>query len=133
MAAETVHRQAGEPAGPGAPGGDGAFADLAGQDTVVAQLRKAARAAARVQAGEPVTAGGMTHAWLFTGPPGSGRSVAARSFAAALLCPDGGGHAPPGGQGGASPPAGTARPAARCGPGRTPTSWWCGPTGSPTA
>ena len=35
----------------------------------------------------------MTHAWLFTGPPGSGRSVAARAFAAALLCPDGGcGH-----------------------------------------
>jgi DNA polymerase III subunit delta' len=30
---------------------------------------------------------GMTHAWLFTGPPGSGRSVAARAFAAALLCP----------------------------------------------
>ena len=30
----------------------------------------------------------MTHAWLFTGPPGSGRSVAARAFAAALLCPD---------------------------------------------
>jgi len=31
---------------------------------------------------------GMTHAWLFTGPAGSGRSVAARAFAAALLCPD---------------------------------------------
>jgi DNA polymerase III subunit delta' len=29
---------------------------------------------------------GMTHAWLFTGPPGSGRSIAARAFAAALLC-----------------------------------------------
>ncbi|MGH3520826.1 MAG: DNA polymerase III subunit delta' [Haloechinothrix sp.] len=28
----------------------------------------------------------MTHAWLFTGPPGSGRSVAARTFAAALQC-----------------------------------------------
>ena len=104
MAAETVHRQAGEPAGPGAPGGEGVFADMAGQDTVVAQLQKAARAAARVQAGEPVTAGGMTHAWLFTGPPGSGRSVAARSFAAALLCPDGGCHAPLGGSGGDVPP-----------------------------
>jgi len=114
MAAETVHRQAGEPAGPGAPGGEGVFADLAGQDTVVAQLQKAARAAARVQAGEPVTAGGMTHAWLFTGPPGSGRSVAARSFAAALLCPDGGCGAPPGGTGGAvrpghAPPGGSGR------------------------
>lgn len=28
----------------------------------------------------------MTHAWLFTGPPGSGRSTAARAFAAALQC-----------------------------------------------
>src|SRR5450756_2925616 len=35
----------------------------------------------------------MTHAWLITGPPGSGRSNAARAFAAALQCPDGGcGH-----------------------------------------
>jgi len=32
---------------------------------------------------------GMTHAWLFTGPPGSGRSVAARTFAAALQCENG--------------------------------------------
>ena len=32
----------------------------------------------------------MTHAWLFTGPPGSGRSNAARAFAAALLCEDDG-------------------------------------------
>ena len=28
----------------------------------------------------------MTHAWLVTGPPGSGRSNAARAFAAALQC-----------------------------------------------
>ncbi len=33
---------------------------------------------------------GMTHAWLFTGPPGSGRSNAAVAFAAALQCADGG-------------------------------------------
>ena len=32
----------------------------------------------------------MTHAWIFTGPPGSGRSVAARAFAAALQCARGG-------------------------------------------
>ena len=75
--------------------GPGAFADLAGQDVVVAQLRKAADAAARLLAGEPRAAGGMTHAWLFTGPPGSGRSVAARAFAAALLCRDGGCGAAP--------------------------------------
>ncbi|NJP99047.1 DNA polymerase III subunit delta' [Streptomyces zingiberis] len=37
----------------------------------------------------PVPEGGassMTHAWLFTGPPGSGRATAARAFAAALQC-----------------------------------------------
>ncbi|MCL2454475.1 MAG: DNA polymerase III subunit delta' [Micrococcales bacterium] len=32
----------------------------------------------------------MTHAWLVTGPPGSGRSTAARAFAAALQCASGG-------------------------------------------
>jgi DNA polymerase-3 subunit delta' len=32
----------------------------------------------------------MTHAWLFTGPPGSGRSNAAIAFAAALVCKDSG-------------------------------------------
>src|SRR5499425_3414898 len=68
--------------------GTGVFGDLVGQDAVVAELRGAAAAAAAVLRGEPAT--GMTHAWLFTGPPGSGRSVAARAFAAALLCPDGG-------------------------------------------
>ncbi|MEY9848273.1 DNA polymerase-3 subunit delta' [Streptacidiphilus sp. BW17] len=62
--------------------------DLVGQDQVVDQLVAAARAARAVVAGEtPVTgATGMTHAWLFTGPPGSGRSTAARAFAASLQC-----------------------------------------------
>lgn len=32
--------------------------------------------------------GGMTHAWLITGPPGSGRSLAARAFAAHLQTGD---------------------------------------------
>ena len=32
----------------------------------------------------------MTHAWLFTGPAGSGRSNAAVAFAAALVCPTSG-------------------------------------------
>ena len=62
------------------------FDDLVGQEVVVAQLQAAAGAAARFLAGEPEGAGGMTHAWLFTGPPGSGRSIAARAFAAALQC-----------------------------------------------
>jgi DNA polymerase III subunit delta' len=52
------------------------FARLAGQDAVVAELASAASGGA----------GAITHAWLFTGPPGSGRSVAARAFAAAVLC-----------------------------------------------
>ncbi|WP_133873524.1 DNA polymerase III subunit delta' [Paractinoplanes brasiliensis] len=66
------------------------FADLVGQDEPVATLRQAAAAAARVVTGEQVAAGAMTHAWIFTGPPGSGRSVAARAFAAALECERGG-------------------------------------------
>src|SRR3954453_21899868 len=64
------------------------FDSLVGQPAVVAVLQDAAAAAAGTVRGEAVT--GMTHAWLFTGPPGSGRSVAARAFAAALQCPDGG-------------------------------------------
>jgi DNA polymerase-3 subunit delta' len=32
----------------------------------------------------------MSHAWLIVGPPGSGRSNAARAFAAALQCAEGG-------------------------------------------
>ena len=67
-----------------------AFADLTGQDAVVAQLSRASAAAAALLAGHRPDPGAMTHAWLFTGPPGSGRSIAARSFAAALLCPSGG-------------------------------------------
>ncbi|MCL1898669.1 MAG: DNA polymerase III subunit delta' [Micrococcales bacterium] len=50
-----------------------------GQPGPVQILRKAAA--------EP---GSMTHAWLITGPPGSGRSVAARAFAAGLQCSRGG-------------------------------------------
>jgi DNA polymerase III subunit delta' len=60
---------------------DGVWGQVVGQSAVVAELRAAI---------ENPTA--MTHAWLFTGPPGSGRSVAARAFAAALQCPDGGLH-----------------------------------------
>jgi DNA polymerase-3 subunit delta' len=67
------------------------YDDLVGQGPVIEQLQAAAVAGAQALAGEG--GGGMTHAWLFTGPPGSGRSPAARAFAAALLCPDQGcGH-----------------------------------------
>ncbi|MDP4690715.1 MAG: DNA polymerase III subunit delta' [Candidatus Nanopelagicales bacterium] len=50
---------------------------LIGQDNVVAELAHAVA--------DPAA---MTHAWLITGPPGSGRSTAAVAFAAALQCPD---------------------------------------------
>lgn len=58
--------------------------DLVGQEPVVGVLRKAVSAANQRLAG--VQAAGMTHAWLVTGPPGSGRSNAGRAFAAALQC-----------------------------------------------
>lgn len=54
------------------------FDELVGQPEVIEVLTAA------------VAGDGMSHAWLFTGPPGSGRSVAARAFAAALQCADGG-------------------------------------------
>ncbi|MGV1004411.1 MAG: DNA polymerase III subunit delta' [Candidatus Nanopelagicales bacterium] len=61
------------------------LADLVGQEAVAAQLERAARDATcrRGEAGSS-----MTHAWLLTGPPGSGRSTAALAFAAALQCPE---------------------------------------------
>jgi len=52
---------------------------LIGQDAVVAELTHAV-----------ADESAMTHAWLITGPPGSGRSTAATAFAAALQCPLGG-------------------------------------------
>jgi DNA polymerase-3 subunit delta' len=52
--------------------------DVVGQQDAVGVLRRA------------VETGRMTHAWLLTGPPGSGRSTAARAFAAALQCENGG-------------------------------------------
>jgi DNA polymerase III subunit delta' len=61
------------------------FDDLVGQDEVVGVLRRAAASADALLTGAP-SDGSMTHAWLFTGPPGSGRSVAARALAAALQC-----------------------------------------------
>lgn len=66
----------------------GVFDRLAGQDEAVAQLRAAAVAARDRVPGQGWDSADarMVHAWLFTGPPGSGRSVAAMSFAAALQC-----------------------------------------------
>ena len=54
------------------------WSTLVGQQHAVTTLQRA------------VSGQGMTHAWLFTGPPGSGRSNAALAFAAALQCERGG-------------------------------------------
>ena len=64
----------------------GVFARLVGQSPVEAELVGAATAARGDSVHDAVNPGAMTHAWLFTGPPGSGRSVAALCFAAALQC-----------------------------------------------
>ena len=50
--------------------------ELLGQPEAIAQLEQAVRHRDR----------GVQHAWLLTGPPGSGRSNLAVAFAAALLC-----------------------------------------------
>lgn len=54
------------------------FTALVGQRHAIDTLQRA------------VSGQGMTHSWLFTGPPGSGRSNAAMAFAAALQCDRGG-------------------------------------------
>ncbi|MFF0028087.1 DNA polymerase III subunit delta' [Streptomyces avermitilis] len=65
--------------------------DLVGQEKLSEQLAAAARDAdalvtAATAGAPPPEASKMTHAWLFTGPPGAGRVTAARAFAAALQC-----------------------------------------------
>ncbi|SPT54260.1 DNA polymerase III subunit tau [Actinomyces bovis] len=98
------------------------WADVVGQEPVIAQLEAAAQAARAIAEAREKSAGvprptfkqaadpshspapghasgaslppngstpdtsAMSHAWLLTGPPGSGRSTAARAFAAALQC-----------------------------------------------
>ena len=66
----------------------GIWDKLIGQQHVVDELSHAVADAGRIVIGEHGPA--MTHAWLITGPPGSGRSTAATSFAAALVCPEDG-------------------------------------------
>jgi len=57
------------------------YDQLVGQSHLVKILEGAVAAA---RSGEESQE--MTHAWLFTGPPGSGRSSAAVAFACALIC-----------------------------------------------
>jgi DNA polymerase-3 subunit delta' len=61
------------------------FDDLVGQEHIIEILKNAVAASSTgVESQE------MTHAWVFTGPPGSGRSSAAVAFAQALICPNNG-------------------------------------------
>ncbi|CAB5013709.1 unannotated protein [freshwater metagenome] len=57
------------------------FDNLVGQEHVVEIIKNAVAKS---------TSQSMTHAWVFTGPPGSGRSSAAIAFAQALVCPNNG-------------------------------------------
>jgi len=61
------------------------FDDLVGQEHIIEILTKAV-AASRTG----IESQEMTHAWVFTGPPGSGRSSAAVAFAQALICKNNG-------------------------------------------
>ncbi len=71
--------------------------DLTGQEDAIAVVRAAAESGKRGapslhEAGAVAEAAGadgrgMTHSWLITGPPGSGRSNLAFAFATALLSP----------------------------------------------
>lgn len=67
------------------------YENLVGQAHVVEILQTAV---ASTRGGDSQAEAGMNnqmvHAWLFTGPPGSGRSTAAIAFAQALVCPNDG-------------------------------------------
>ena len=64
--------------GPAPPTSESVWDLVVGHDEQVAALREA------------VASDRVTHAWLFTGPPGIGKLHTARVFAAALNCPAGG-------------------------------------------
>ncbi len=61
------------------------FNDLVGQEHIIEILQGAVAASRTGEESQE-----MTHAWVFTGPPGSGRSSAAVAFAQALICPNNG-------------------------------------------
>ncbi len=58
--------------------------ELIGQDLAIRSLQQAAKDSLLNANGK--TTAGFSQSWLITGPPGSGRSTAAKLFAAALQC-----------------------------------------------
>jgi DNA polymerase-3 subunit delta' len=62
------------------------FDNLIDQEAVIKTLKEAIAASKD----STNSSQNMTHSWLFTGPPGSGRSNAAIAFASGLLCKKGG-------------------------------------------
>jgi len=63
------------------------FDIVIGQENAVAELKSASE---QTHNGDALSAAAMTHAWLVTGPPGSGRSTLALAFAQSLVCSAGG-------------------------------------------
>jgi DNA polymerase III subunit delta' len=61
------------------------YDNVIGQDHIISILKSAVEAS---RSGTETQE--MTHSWLFTGPPGSGRSTAAVAFAQALICKESG-------------------------------------------
>ena len=61
------------------------FDALVGQEHIIEILQGAVAASRTREESQE-----MTHAWVFAGPPGSGRSSAAVAFAQALICPNNG-------------------------------------------
>lgn len=61
------------------------FDNLVGQEHLIEILQGAVSSSRTSEESQE-----MTHAWVFTGPPGSGRSSAAVAFAQALICPNNG-------------------------------------------
>ena len=66
------------------------YTDLVGQEHIVEILQKAVAATRTEDLDRKISSQEMTHAWVFTGPPGSGRSSAAIAFAQALICSNNG-------------------------------------------
>ncbi len=60
---------------------------VVGQEQLLGTLQDAVADAHAARLGQQGS-GAMTHAWLITGPPGSGRSIVAGAFAKALVCPE---------------------------------------------